>query len=38
MRDTSIDFYATVRSLYRQDRDAAIANGDADMPLFDDDD
>jgi phospholipid-binding lipoprotein MlaA len=36
MRNTSIDFYATVRSLYRQDRAAKIANGDGDMPLFDD--
>lgn len=36
MRDTSIDFYATVRSLYRQDRSAKIANGDGDIPLFDD--
>jgi len=36
MRNTSIDFYAAVRSLYRQDRNAAINNGEGDMPLFED--
>ena len=35
MRKTSIDFYATVRSLYRQNRDAAIANRASDEPDID---
>lgn len=35
MRKTSIDFYATVRSLYRQNRDAAIANRGGDEANFD---
>ena len=34
LRKTSIDFYAAVRSLYRQSRDSDIANGEADPFWF----
>lgn len=40
MRRTSIDFYAAVRSLYRQNRHAQVRNSEAGMPdvsLYDDD-
>lgn len=42
LRRTSVDFYAAVRSLYRQNRAAAIRNGrqanDVPLPAFPDDD
>ncbi|MBC6440432.1 MAG: VacJ family lipoprotein [Rhodospirillales bacterium] len=37
LRQTSIDFYAAVRSLYRQNRNARISNGESDPFGFDDD-
>ena len=36
LRENSIDFYATARSIYRQHRAAVISNGEmSDSPLFD---
>ena len=35
LRATSIDFYATLRSLYRQRRQNQISNGEGDMPDLD---
>ncbi len=36
IRNTSIDFYATIRSMYRQKRERDIANGDVVIPTIPD--